>query len=481
MISTKVIPIFAIKFCIVLFIFRKCVGVTDGNIVTVSIYQNCIGFNNILISAPEDESNTSVCHCSTKGFEGFRISINCQEAQFENHNFEAEILPIFADTLDMSWNLFQYVPSFDSEDLQKLDMSHNQVKEIDDKNFAKLPNLKELNLSWNKIEALSINAFDGLKNLLKLDLSRNLLSKITINVFSSIPHLEHLNLSRNRYLNETFNQTDADLFVTFGVTTKLKILEIEECDLDYIDLSLGVGLEWLHLKFNKFQRIPDLPRSLTRIDFSGNPIEKLESKFLPHLVNLRELYLMDMPNLTSIEEFSLFGMQQLRKISFEGSWNLNSFDSDAFGNADSNNETEHYLTVLNFRGTNLKFLNSSFVFVRLLELDLAGTPMVCNCDVKWLLQYHLETNAECVSPSSLRGKLVSELTIDELKCKRWKSWVYKTLNGLLVLLLLVMCGVATWLIVTGIRPNSGQLQKIGASSPYARVTIEPNRAEQLVH
>lgn len=464
----------AIQVFAVLLFIQKCVGAADT--VTVAIYNNCIGFNNILAPSNEDDT-TNLCHCSTLGFEGFRIQISCQDAEFNNDHFEADILPVFTDTLDMSWNLFHLVPNFASEDLRKLDMSHNQVKAIDDKNFVKIPNLRELNLSWNKIESLSINAFAGLKKLFKLDLSRNLLSKITTNVFSSIPHLEQLYLSRNRHLNETFNQTDADLFITFGVTPKLKRLEVEECDLDYIDLRLGVGLEWLHLKYNKFQRIPDLPRGLERIDFSGNPIEKLEAKFLPHLVDLQELYFKDMPNLTSVEEFALFGMKKLRTISFEGSWNLGNFNSDAFGD----NETEHELKVFNARGTNLKFLNSTFAFAKLQELDLAGTPIICNCDVKWILEYPLETNAQCVSPASLRGKLVSELTIDDLKCKRWSSWVYKTLNGLLVLLLLVMCGVATWLIVTGIRPNSGQLQKIGAASPYARVTIEPNRAEQLIN
>lgn len=434
--------------------------------------------------APSDTNDipqTILCRCEIATITSFALKIDCQENEFNNIRFEAELLPVFTETLDMSWNRFEYIPEFVGEDLRSLDMSHNRITTVDDHNFAKLRNLRQLNLSYNQIKALSIDAFTGLTQLVKLDLSRNELRRITINVFSPLTRLMHLNLSRNRYLNDTFSRGDMDLFLALGVTPNLRTLEIEESDLIYLDISGGVHLETIHLKFNEFVQIPDIPRGIVHLDFSGNPLRTLTAKCLPHLTELQALYMTDMPNLTTVDEYALFGLPSLRIVSFEGSWNLNDFDSAAFGANDVLNDTDTKLEELNLRGTNFKSINESVVFDKLTVLDLAGTPMVCDCGVKWIVELDLETNAECMTPPELRGRKVSQVTVDQLKCKRFPPWVYQMLNGLLVLLLLVMCGVATWLIVTGIRPSRrNQLQKVGATSPYARVTIEPNRAEDFV-
>lgn len=434
--------------------------------------------------APSDANDipqTILCRCQIGTTNSFALNIDCQENEFNNTRFEAELLPVFTETLDMSWNSFEYVPEFVGEDLRSLDMSHNRITTIDDHNFVKLRNLRQLNLSYNQIKVLSIDAFAGLTQLVKLDLSRNELRRITIHVFSPLTRLMHLNLSRNRYLNDTFSRGDMDLFLALGVTPNLRTLEIEESDLTYLDVTGGVHLESIHLKFNEFVQIPDIPRGIVHLDFSGNPIRALTVKFLPHLTELQTLYMTDMPNLTTVDEYALFGLPNLRIVSFEGSWNLNDFDSAAFGTNDVLNDTDTKLEELNLRGTNFKSINESIVFDKLTVLDLAGTPLVCDCGVKWIVESDLETNAECMTPPELRGRRVSQLTVDDLKCKRFPQWVYQMLNGLLVLLLLVMCAVATWLIVTGIRPSRrNQLQKVGATSPYARVTIEPNRAEDLV-
>lgn len=430
---------------------------------------------------PNAISQTILCRCQIGSTTSFALNIDCQENEFNNIRFEAELLPVFTETLDMSWNHFEYVPEFVGDDLRSLDMSHNRITTIDDHNFMKLRNLRQLNLSYNQIKVLSIDAFAGLTQLVKLDLSRNELRRLTINVFSPLTRLMHLNLSRNRYLNDTFSRGDMDLFLALGVTPNLSTIEIEESDLTYLDITGGVHLESIHLKFNEFAKIPDIPRGIVHLDISGNPIRTLTAKCLPHLTELQTLYMTDMPNLTTVDEYALFGLPNLRIVSFEGSWNLNDFDSAAFGANDVLNDTDTKLEELNLRGTNFKAINESVVFDKLKVLDLAGTPLVCDCDAKWIVELDLETNAECMSPLELRGRKVSQLTVDELKCKRFPLWVYQMLNGLLVLLLLVMCGVATWLIVTGIRPSRrNQLQKIGATSPYARVTIEPNRAEDVV-
>lgn len=465
------------------------------------IQQLCVPINPIIpseiVDAVDDANNGGItptnrstsdnlsCQCVTAISlqEGYHVMhIHCENRKFQNENFAAEILPAVTTSLDMSWNEFQVVPNFVGNDLSTLDMSHNALTVIDDNNFGKVKNLTELNLSWNQIEALSVNAFARLENLLKLDLSRNLLRKITNNVFSTLPAMTHLILSRNRFLNETFSARYVDLYIALGVSTQLNTLEIEDANLDSIDLLNGVGLKVIKLKCNNFEQLPYIPRSVKYLDLSENPLRKLEAKAIPHLDDLEEIYLNDMPRLSSIQEYAFFGLPKLRVLSLEGSWKLTFFSGEAFGDYDALNGSVTSLEVLNLRGTSLKYIDETLVTAldKINQFDLNGTPLICNCDLRWIKEIGLETNGRCYQPQELRGQLLTEVSDSDLKCRRWSAWVYKTLNGLMILLLLVLCGVATWLIVMGLRPSRrGHLQKVGAASPYARVTIEPNRADDL--
>lgn len=411
------------------------------------------------------------------------MHIHCENRKFKNENFAATVLPTVTKWLDMSWNEFEFAPVFIGSDLMILDMSHNIITAIDVNNFSKVKSLTELNLSWNKIKFLSTNAFANLGNLLKLDLSGNLLQKITPNVFSTVPSMTHLILSRNRYLNETFSANDVDLYISLGVSsTQLNTLEVEDANLDSIDLLQGVGLKVVKLKCNKFELLPSIPRSIEVLDLSENPLRTVEAKVIPHLNYLEELYLNDMPRLSSVQEYAFFGLPKLKVVSLEGSWKLTYFSGEAFGDFNALNVSLTSLEVLNLRGTSLKYIDETLVSAlgKIKKFDLNGNPLICNCGVRWLKDIGLETNGRCFLPQELRGKLLTESSDSDLKCRRWSAWVYKTLNGLMILLLLVLCGVATWLIVMGLRPSRrAHLQKVGAASPYARVTIEPNRADEL--
>ncbi|XP_037048743.1 leucine-rich repeat neuronal protein 2 [Bradysia coprophila] len=483
--------------CLAVLLHRKFISCQDV------IHQLCVPIKPIIpseiVDAVDDEANNNnnvtpanrstsdnlYCECvmenSSQG--GLLVMhIHCENRKFKNENFAAEVLPTVTNSLDMSWNEFQFVPNFVGYDLSTLDMSHNAITVIDDNNFAKVKNLSELNLSWNKIEALSINAFARLGNLLKLDLSRNLLQKITNNVFSTLPSMTHLILSRNRFLNETFSVNDVDLYISLGVSTKLNILEIEDANLDTIDLLQGVGLKVAKFRCNQFELFPSIPRSIEILDLSENPLRTLEAKVIPHLNDLEEIYLNDMPRLSSIQEYAFFGLPKLRTVSLEGSWKLTFFSGEAFGDYDVLNGSVTSLEVLNLRGTSLKYIDETLVTAldKIKKFDLNGNPLICNCDVRWIKDIGLETNGRCYLPQDLRGELLTEISDSDLKCRRWSAWVYKTLNGLMILLLLILCGVATWLIVMGLRPSRRvHLQKVGAASPYARVTIEPNRADDL--
>lgn len=413
------------------------------------------------------------CLCSSIPADNFGTRIDCRNASLSQDLFEVEELPPFGQQMDMSHNQFEIVPNFKSVSLLTLDLSHNAITVIDDHNFAELPQLQTLQLKWNRIAKLSIDAFRGLSHLTHLGLSRNLLKVLPVSVFSKMPGLINLDLSRNPGLEATFAQPDVDIYLGLGVTPHLQRLHIEECGLTTIQLTYGIGLKELHLKYNQIRTVPpELPPSIELLDLSGNPIVELLGVDFPH--ELRELLLQDMPNMTYVKEFALIGVPKLRRLSFEGSWKLRSFEEGVFGEVNSTSLEE-----LDLSGTDLKLVNNSVALNQLKRLRMLGTPIVCDCSADWIIERRLDTGeAECDDPTELRGRQLVQLRVEELVCRRWPSWVYTMLNGIVVLVLLLLCVGATWLLVSHLGParrKAKQMRTVGANSPYARVTIESTR------
>lgn len=434
------------------------------------------------------------CTCRTAAT-NYTILIDCQARTLNDTPFTYQhALPPFTATLDLSSNLLTAVPVLVANRLTKLDLGHNRITLLYDRNFEQCgAQLRELSLAWNQIERISSNAFHGLAALQRLDLTKNHLARLPGNVFSPLPALRWLDVSRNRQLNATFDAAGADLYLTLGVSTLLHTLQADECSLHGgVRLAGGVGLRELSLKYNRMERIPDVPRGLRLLDVSGNPVQRLTAKSLPLLGDLEELLLQDMPNLTSVEEWSLEAVvPQLRVLTLAGSWRLNRFDALAFGwwpaQANGSRSSVGNLTTLNLSGTALTMVNGTVPEARLTHmiaglrtLNVMGAPIRCDCAMRWLLEAKLEQLlGVCARPAELHDRRLAELPVEALGCRWWPTWVYQVLNGLAILGMLVVCVTATWCLVTHIRPRSRRerLQKVGDASPYARVTIEPTRGE----
>lgn len=76
--------------------------------------------------------------------------------------------------------------------LQKLDLSRNEVKYIDNEAFKYLKNLKRLDLSHNKIVNLNKNMFEPLHSLERLKLNNNSVVHIYKGVFDHLKSLKSL-------------------------------------------------------------------------------------------------------------------------------------------------------------------------------------------------------------------------------------------------------------------------------------------------
>ncbi|KAH8401476.1 hypothetical protein KR009_005746 [Drosophila setifemur] len=428
---------------------------------------------------PETARNTRrSCECSNVSASpwGMRaIRIDCSYKNYKASEV-SELLPLYIDTLDLSWNALDSAPVFVSDSLHQLNLMHNNISHLVSGNFKQLSSLRELYLGWNSIGQVDAGAFDGLPHLQTLDLAHNNLHSLQGRLFAPLLVLSSLDLSWNRRFNET--QTGVDLYTGLGVNLKLATLRLDACSLTELNLPVGAPLRELSLRRNQLQRVPSqLPPTLVRFDISDNLLEHLLPEDTVNLTQVRQLYVEDMPLLQSVAAHALINVELLETLSFQNSRKLNHLDGEAFGISTNPGSKPGALRSLSFRGTMLRSFNSSLapVFAQLTELDLNGLPLQCDCELLWLKQLQVQTNGRCYKPSRIRGMLVTAARSDAFSCDTWPRWAY----GLVVLTLIALSAAGIYLIVMGLRPHRGvtMRRKVGAGSPYARVTIEPNRQE----
>ncbi|XP_077992114.1 adhesion G protein-coupled receptor A3-like [Glandiceps talaboti] len=83
-------------------------------------------------------------------------------------------------------------------DTVQLDLSDNQITELQQDAFANVTSLERLDLSNNRISIIQPGAFNGLTSLKRLDLSQNKIGNLNNSMFVGLNNLERLNLSNNR-------------------------------------------------------------------------------------------------------------------------------------------------------------------------------------------------------------------------------------------------------------------------------------------
>ncbi|KAI4788370.1 hypothetical protein KUCAC02_035897, partial [Chaenocephalus aceratus] len=108
--------------------------------------------------------------------------------------------------LDLSYNQIQSLPSFSGcESVQKIDLHHNEIEELEENTFHGLMSLRSLDLSWNRLSSVKRNCFSALPALNKLDLSSNQLSALPL---IGLQSLTHLRLAGNSELMELIQREE---------------------------------------------------------------------------------------------------------------------------------------------------------------------------------------------------------------------------------------------------------------------------------
>lgn len=150
--------------------------------------------------------------------------------------------------------------------LQWLDLSSNQIMDLDFDTFRNTRKLQYLNLARNALAEVPGEIFKFVSGLRVIDLSHNNLRSLAENIFFN-EGLESLNLANNQ-------------LTKIPVTSITNLAALSVCDIDLSDNHIG-AIHSADLS-NKF-------RSLNRLDLSNNRLVRLEDAAfatLPHLMEL---------------------------------------------------------------------------------------------------------------------------------------------------------------------------------------------------
>ena len=270
-------------------------------------------------------------------------------------------------------------------ELQVIDLSRNNFKEIPPQLFRKANGLVHINLANNRLEILVRNTFGKLTKLRRLDVSHNFISILQNRLLNSLENLEEINLQNNSL------KRIAKRALPFGSNS----------------------LKRINLQRNYLQRIPKcafLSRNLEVFDMSDNMVS--DRSFLNALdtLDLNAFRLSHSKSASSVDEKSRASLKAGSKIVLRLKRNkIEQFDFTQFDNT---------------RLQKLEWILKAYT------LNIENNPFVCDCRVP-ALQLKLknwtrtvkEINEDqfdswmCHSPEDLRGDKILSVPEEQLKCK----------------------------------------------------------------
>ncbi|XP_021013987.1 leucine-rich repeats and immunoglobulin-like domains protein 2 isoform X2 [Mus caroli] len=419
---------------------------------------------------PSDISSLDLSH---NRLSNWNITLESQTLQEVKMNYnELTEIPYFGEPtpnitlLSLVHNL---IPVINAEAfqlysaLESLDLSSNIISEIKTSSFPRM-SLKYLNLSNNRITTLEAGCFDNLSDsLLVVKLNRNRISMIPPKVFK-LPHLQFLELKRNRIKiveGLTFQGLDSlrSLKMQRNGISKLKdgaffgLNNMEELELEHNNLT-GVNKGWLYglrmlqqlyMSQNAIEKIsPDaweFCQRLSELDLSYNQLTRLDESAFVGLSLLERLNLGDnrvthiadgvfrfLSNLQTLdlrnndiswaiedasEAFS--GLKSLTKLILQGN-RIKSVTQKAFIGL----ESLEYLDLNN--NAIMSIQENAFSQTHLKGLVLNTSSLLCDCHLKWLLQwlvdnnFHHSVNVSCAHPEWLAGQSILNVDLKDFVC-----------------------------------------------------------------
>ncbi|XP_068396635.1 leucine-rich repeats and immunoglobulin-like domains protein 2 isoform X5 [Eschrichtius robustus] len=354
------------------------------------------GWRALSSSLPPDAVSLDLSH---NRLSNWNISLESQTLQEVKMNYnELTEIPYFGEPttnitlLSLVHNIipeinaeaFQFYPA-----LESLDLSSNIISEVKTSSFPRMQ-LKYLNLSNNRITILEAGCFDNLSSsLLVVKLNRNRISMIPPKIFK-LPHLQFLELKRNRIKiveGLTFQGLDSlrSLKMQRNGISKLKdgaffgLDNMEELELEHNNLT-EVNKGWLYGL-----------RMLQQLYVSQNAVERISPDAWEFCQRLSALDL-SYNQLTRLDESAFVGLSLLERLNL------------------GDNRVTHIADGV------FRFLSN------LQTLILNTSSLLCDCHLKWLLQWLVDNNFQhsvnvsCAHPEWLAGQSILNVDLKDFVC-----------------------------------------------------------------
>ncbi|XP_040154884.1 uncharacterized protein LOC120895502 isoform X1 [Anopheles arabiensis] len=279
--------------------------------------------------------------------------------------------------------------------LDRLDLSFNKIKALQNGDFLAVPKLSYLELSSNQISLIAPKSLVPLKNLLHLKLNGNQLgeSPESLKALASCFSLKELHLHSNRIRGPLSN-------TTLPRIRGLEILYLDKNSISSIHngaLETYPYLQMLSLRSNQIDVLEDHAfsglASLQMLDLGHNGIVTISDASLKHLPRL---IILDLTHnfLRALTADVVAPLPALKELRLDGN-DISLIAEDALVNA-----------------------------TQLHSLSLESNPLVCDCTMKPFLHWLAGTRpasqgilgAICATPPYLEGADLLQLAPETLTC-----------------------------------------------------------------
>jgi len=221
--------------------------------------------------------------------------------------------------LDLSENVIESLPIdifYPLSKLNHLDLSKNMLKSLQSGQFNE-SFLSVINLSGNEIEEVQEKTFQNLLTLNTIDLGHNKIQNIMKDAFHNTPYLHLLRLNNNKL--KTFKQDYFTIDRPNG-TTEMRILDLGDNEIEMLegsDFNLLSKMNWMSLAQNKLKKFPTIIVkslvNLQHLNLKSNEIQQLNDFDLSNAERLREVNLAD-NMINEVGEKSMQNSTQLQTI-----------------------------------------------------------------------------------------------------------------------------------------------------------------------
>ncbi|XP_072336498.1 leucine-rich repeat-containing G-protein coupled receptor 6 isoform X1 [Scyliorhinus torazame] len=293
--------------------------------------------------APTSPACPALCHCEE---DGILLWVDCSELGFAalpedlspltsyldlSMNNINELQPNafgdlhFLEELRLSGNHLAQIPmnAFAGlYNLKVLMLQNNQLKKLPSEALWDLPNLQSLRLDANLISDIPQNSFEGLQSLRHLWLDDNVLTQIPVRALNNLPSLQAMTLALNKIAHIP-NYAFVNL-------SSLVVLHLHNNNIQSLGRNCFDGLhslETLDLNYNDLVEFPVAIRTLSKLQelgFHNNNIKAIPEKAFVGNPLLQTIHFYDNP-IQFVGKSAFQYLPKLHTLSLNGATEIKEF------------------------------------------------------------------------------------------------------------------------------------------------------------